>query len=461
MFSTALYDKLWNAHIIKTQSSGVSLLYVDLHLIHEVTSPHAFEAVTQYVHNPKTTLAIPDHNITTNPERNKSTAFGSQIDLLRTNSKNHSICFLAGHDEKQGIVHVAGPELGITIPGSSIVCGDSHTSTHGSFTTLAQGIGSSEVGTTLTTQTLLQRKNRNMEVSIAGNLHDGCVAKDIALAIVNTIGTAGGSSYSIEFKGGSSQRMYVNFRTTLCNMSIEAGAKISMLAADNILLNYLANRTIYTHTLRDNTWKKLKTTLSTSFNKCVSIKVNSIAPQVTWGTSPEMVSSVDDRIPDPAVENNPDKRKTMESALNYMLLEPGTPINTISLDYVFIGSCTNSRIEDLRSAAYVVRKMNKPVAKGVRKAIVVPGSGSVKKQATSEGLDKIFKKAGFEWRAPGCSMCIAMNSDKLYPEERCASTSNRNFEGRQGKLSRTHLVNPMMAALAAISGKFQDVRRVL
>ena len=464
-----LYDKLWDDHVIHVEEDGTAVLYIDRHLLHEVTSPQAFEGLEiagrklwRYAAN----LAVSDHNV---PTTDRSEGIVDpvsklQVDTLDNNCDRLGITQFKMHDRRQGIVHVIGPEQGATLPGMTIVCGDSHTSTHGAFGALAFGIGTSEVEHVLATQTLLMKKSKNMLVRVDGRLSQGCSAKDIVLAIIGRIGTAGGTGHTIEFAGEAIAHLSMEGRMTLCNMAIEAGAWAGLVAVDEKTIEYVQNRPYspqgqaWSHAIQY--WRNLHTDQDAIFDQVVTLRAEEIKPQVSWGTSPEMVLSIDDQVPDPDKEKDPAKRLAIERALEYMGLEPNMPIDSIRIDKVFIGSCTNSRIEDLRSAAKVVERIGKRVADHVKLALVVPGSGLVKAQAEKEGLDLLFKAAGFEWREPGCSMCLAMNADRLEPGERCASTSNRNFEGRQGAGGRTHLVSPAMAAAAAIEGHFVDVRKI-
>ena len=462
-----LYDKLWDAHVVHQESDGTVLLYIDRHLLHEVTSPQAFEGLDLADRKPwrvSANLAVADHNV---PTMNRSGGIDDpisklQVDTLDENCDKHGVTEFKMNDLRQGIVHVIGPEQGATLPGMTVVCGDSHTSTHGAFGALAHGIGTSEVEHVLATQTLVAKKSKNLLVKVEGKLPVGCTAKDVVLHIIGTIGTAGGTGYAIEFGGSTIRDLSVEGRMTVCNMAIEAGARSGMVAVDDKTIEYFRGRPFApSGALWDSAvqyWRTLHSDEGASFDRVVEIDARDIVPQVTWGTSPEMVLPVDGRVPDPDKEKDPNRRDGMERALQYMGLEPNTPLTAIKLDKVFIGSCTNSRIEDLRSAAAVVR--GKRVAANVKQAMVVAGSGLVKQQAEKEGLDKIFIESGFEWREPGCSMCLAMNADRLEPGERCASTSNRNFEGRQGQGGRTHLVSPAMAAGAAIAGHFVDIRRL-
>jgi len=464
-----LYDKLWNTHVIHTEEDGTTILYIDRHLLHEVTSPQAFEGLKlaqRPVWRISANLAVSDHNV---PTTDRSHGIADpvsklQVDTLDSNCDAYGITQFKMNDLRQGIVHIIGPEQGATLPGMTIVCGDSHTSTHGAFGALAHGIGTSEVEHVLATQTLLQKKSKNMLVKVEGPLPRGCTAKDIVLAIIGKIGTAGGTGYAIEFGGSTIRSLSMEGRMTVCNMAIEAGARAGMVAVDDTTIEYLKGRPFspqgaeWDHAVEY--WKQFKSDEGAQFDRVVELNAADIVPQVTWGTSPEMVTAVDGRVPDPEREKDPVKRDAMERALKYMALEPNAPIESIKPDKIFIGSCTNARIEDIRAAAYVVKKLGRRVAPNIRLAMVVPGSGLVKAQAEREGLDKVFTDAGFEWREPGCSMCLAMNADRLDPGERCASTSNRNFEGRQGAGGRTHLVSPAMAAAAAIEGHFVDIRKL-
>ncbi len=464
-----LYDKLWDDHVIHVEEDGTAVLYIDRHLLHEVTSPQAFEGLEiagRKLWRNAANLAVSDHNV---PTTDRSEGIIDpvsklQVDTLDNNCDRLGITQFKMHDRRQGIVHVIGPEQGATLPGMTIVCGDSHTSTHGAFGALAFGIGTSEVEHVLATQTLLMKKSKNMLVRVDGRLSQGCSAKDIVLAIIGRIGTAGGTGHTIEFAGEAITYLSMEGRMTLCNMAIEAGARAGLVAVDEKTIEYVQNRPYspqgqaWSHAIQY--WRNLHTDQDAVFDQVVTLRAEEIKPQVSWGTSPEMVLSIDDQVPDPDKEKDPAKRLAIERALEYMGLEPNMPIDSIRIDKVFIGSCTNSRIEDLRSAAKVVERIGKRVADHVKLALVVPGSGLVKAQAEKEGLDLLFKAAGFEWREPGCSMCLAMNADRLEPGERCASTSNRNFEGRQGAGGRTHLVSPAMAAAAAIEGHFVDVRKI-
>jgi 3-isopropylmalate/(R)-2-methylmalate dehydratase large subunit len=465
MSAQTLYDKLWQSHVVHTEADGTALLYIDRHLLHEVTSPQAFEGLRMAGRQPwklSANLAVADHNV---PTSNRSEGIADPISLLQVETLDKNCDFFGitefkMNDVRQGIVHVVGPEQGATLPGMTVVCGDSHTSTHGAFAALAHGIGTSEVEHVLATQCLLQKKSKTMQIKVEGALGAGVTAKDVALATIGRIGTAGGTGFAIEFAGSTIRSLSMEGRMTLCNMAIEAGARAGMVAADEVTINYVKGRP-YAPTPEQwdqatTYWRTLHSDEGAHFDSVLELDGSAIQPQVTWGTSPEMVVAIDGCVPDPALENDPVKRGGMERALAYMGLKANTPISDIAVDKVFIGSCTNSRIEDLRAAAAVAK--GKKVAASVKQALVVPGSGLVKRQAEEEGLDRIFLAAGFEWREPGCSMCLAMNEDRLEPGERCASTSNRNFEGRQGPAGRTHLVSPEMAAAAAISGHFVDVR---
>ncbi|NGM87907.1 3-isopropylmalate dehydratase large subunit [Parapusillimonas sp. SGNA-6] len=460
-----LYDKLWDAHVVHQESDGTCLLYIDRHLVHEVTSPQAFEGLGLAGRKPwrvSANLAVADHNVptTARSEGIADPISRLQVDTLDENCEKYGITEFRMTDKRQGIVHIIGPEQGATLPGMTVVCGDSHTSTHGALGTLAFGIGTSEVEHVLATQTLLMKKNKNMLIRVEGELPFGCTAKDLVLYIIGKIGTAGGTGYAIEFGGSTIRGLSVEGRMTVCNMAIEAGARSGMVAVDQKTIDYFRGRPYApTGVLWDQAvsyWRTLHSDEGAQFDRVVEIDARQVIPQVTWGTSPEMVLGVDARVPDPDKEKDDVRRSGMERALKYMGLKPNTPLVDIPVDRIFIGSCTNARIEDLRAAAAVAR--GRRVASSVKQAMVVPGSGLVKQQAENEGLDKIFVAAGFEWREPGCSMCLAMNADRLEPGERCASTSNRNFEGRQGQGGRTHLVSPAMAAAAAIAGHFVDVR---
>jgi len=463
--SKTLYDKIWEDHMVHQQSDGTELLYVDRHLVHEVTSPQAFEGLRlnrRKVRRPDLTLAVADHNVPTT-DRSKGIVDEEsriQVDTLKNNCKEFSVELFDMNDKRQGIVHIIGPEQGFTQPGTVIVCGDSHTATHGAFGALAFGIGTSEVEHVLATQTLIQKKSKNLRVNVNGSLPLGVTAKDVILKIIGTIGTAGGTGYVIEFAGEIIRNLSMEERMTVCNMTIEGGARAGLIAPDQKTFDYLKGKPKSPKEENwDNAlafWKTLYSDKNCKFDKEININANEIEPLVTWGTSPQDIVSVTGNVPDPEKENNEDRKIAMYRSLNYMGLKPNVKISDIKIDKVFIGSCTNGRIEDLRSASKIIKGMK--VAKTVS-AMVVPGSGLVKEQAEKEGLDKIFIEAGFEWREPGCSMCLAMNADKLNPKERCASTSNRNFEGRQGRGGRTHLVSPAMAVAAAISGCLTDVRK--
>ena len=465
-----LYDKLWDEHVVHAEDDGTTVLYIDRHLVHEVTSPQAFEGLDlahRKVWRLSANLAVSDHNV---PTTDRSHGIADpvsklQVDTLDANCDRVGITQFKMNDRRQGIVHVIGPEQGATLPGMTVVCGDSHTSTHGAFGALAHGIGTSEVEHVLATQTLLAKKAKNMLIRIDGALPAGCGAKDLVLAVIGKIGTAGGTGYTIEFAGSAIRGLSMEGRMTVCNMAIEAGARAGLIAVDDTTISYVKGRP-YTPTGVEwehavTYWRTLHSDADAAFDAVIELDAATIRPQVTWGTSPEMVLSIEDRVPDPEREKDANKRGAMERALAYMALAPNKPIADILVDKVFIGSCTNSRIEDMREAAAVVRKLGRRLAPNIKLALVVPGSGLVKEQAEREGLDAVFKAAGFEWREPGCSMCLAMNADRLEPGERCASTSNRNFEGRQGAGGRTHLVSPAMAAAAAIEGHFVDVRRLL
>jgi len=467
-----LYDKLWDQHVVHVEEDGTSLIYIDRHLVHEVSSPQAFEGLREAgrrIWRISSVIATADHSTpTTGWERGydaiEDKTCREQVVTLNANIEEFgSAAFFPFLSKRQGIVHVVGPENGATLPGMTVVCGDSHTSTHGAFGALAHGIGTSEVEHVMATQTLLAKKARNLLVKVEGKLPLGCTAKDIVLALIGKIGTAGGTGYTIEFAGSAIRDLSMEGRMTVCNMAIEAGARAGLVAVDEKTVAYVKGRPLSpTGVEWDQAveyWKTLHSDPGAHFDTVVELDATQIRPQVTWGTSPEMVVPIDGRVPDPDKEKDANKRDAIERALNYMGLEPNKPMNDIFIDKVFIGSCTNSRIEDMREAAAMVKKLGQKVAKNVKLAMVVPGSGVVKEQAEREGLDQIFKAAGFEWREPGCSMCLAMNADRLEPGERCASTSNRNFEGRQGAGGRTHLVSPAMAAAAAINGHFVDVRQ--
>ena len=466
MAGRTLYDKLWEEHVVHQEQDGTCLIYIDRHLVHEVTSPQAFEGL-EMANRPlwrnDANLAVVDHNV---PTTDRSQGISDpvsrlQVETLDLNVKKFNLTYFDINDKRQGIVHVIGPEQGATLPGMTVVCGDSHTSTHGAFACLAMGIGTSEVEHVLGTQCLLLKKAKRMLVKVEGKLGAGLSGKDIVLAVIGKIGTAGGTGYAIEFAGSAIRDLTMEGRMTVCNMAIEAGARAGMVAVDEKTLAYIKDRPLTPKGAQWDQavayWKTLHSDADAVFDQVVEIDAASIQPQVTWGTSPEMVLPVSATVPDPAKESDPFKREGMERALAYMDLRANMPITDIKVDKVFIGSCTNSRIEDLRAAAEVIKGRKK--AANVSLALVVPGSGLVKAQAEQEGLDKIFKEAGFEWREPGCSMCLAMNADRLQAGERCASTSNRNFEGRQGAGGRTHLVSPAMAAAAALAGHFVDVRQ--
>ncbi|MES2740409.1 MAG: 3-isopropylmalate dehydratase large subunit [Pseudomonadota bacterium] len=460
-----LYDKLWESHVVRAEDDGTTILYIDRHLVHEVTSPQAFDGLREAGRQPwrvSANLAVADHNVPTTDRADgiADPVSRLQVETLDKNAKSYGLTYFNMNDKRQGIVHVIGPEQGATLPGMTVVCGDSHTSTHGAFACLAHGIGTSEVEHVLATQTLLAKKSKAMLVQVDGALPAGVTAKDIVLAVIGRIGTAGGTGYAIEFGGAAIRALSMEGRMTVCNMAIEAGARAGMIAVDQTTIDYVKGRPFSPagpHWERAVAyWRTLHSDPGARFDLVVHLNAAEMLPQVTWGTSPEMVTSIDGRVPDPEQEKDPVRRDAIEKALLYMALAPNTAIADIRIDKVFIGSCTNSRIEDLRAAAQVVR--GKYRASNVKLAMVVPGSGLVKDQAEREGLHTIFREAGFEWREPGCSMCLAMNADRLEPGERCASTSNRNFEGRQGQGGRTHLVSPAMAAAAGIAGHFVDVR---
>ncbi|MCS6292281.1 MAG: 3-isopropylmalate dehydratase large subunit [Nitrospira sp.] len=464
MAGKTLFDKIWDTHLVREEPDGTTLLYIDRQLVHEVTSPQAFEGLKlagRRPRRPAATLAVPDHNVPTTDRRLgiADAISAKQIQTLEDNCRDFSITLFGMNDIRQGVVHVIGPEQGFTLPGTTIVCGDSHTSTHGAFGALAFGIGTSEVEHVLATQCLVQKRPKTMEIRVDGVLSDRCSAKDIILAIIGKIGTAGGTGYVIEYTGSAIRALSMEGRMTLCNMSIEGGARAGMVAPDEKTTAYIKGRplapkgALFEQAVR--AWEQLKTDPDATYDATLVLRAEDIAPQVSWGTSPGMVLGVDQRVPDPARMTDDNTRKATERALEYMGLAANMPIADIKIDKVFIGSCTNSRIEDLRLAASLAK--GKHVAKTVH-AMVVPGSGLVKQQAEQEGLDKIFREAGFEWREAGCSMCLAMNADVLKPGERCASTSNRNFEGRQGAGGRTHLVSPAMAVAAAVEGHFIDIR---
>ena len=462
-----LYNKLWKNHVVRGGADETALIYIDRHLVHEVTSPQAFESLKIAGRKPwrqDSVLAVADHNV---PTTNRTNGIGDpvsrlQVETLDRNCEELGITEFKMNDLRQGIVHVIGPEQGATLPGMTVVCGDSHTSTHGAFACLAFGIGTSEVEHVLATQCLSIKKALEMQILVEGKLFPGVTAKDVALAIIGKIGTAGGTGYAIEFSGDTISDLSMEARMTLCNMAIEAGARAGMIAVDDTTIKYISGRPFAPKgdlwEKAVSYWRTLRTDEGAEFDHVININATQIKPQVTWGTSPEMVTTVDGRVPNPLKITDPVKRSDMQRALDYMGLVPDMLIREIYLDKVFIGSCTNSRIEDLRAAAEVVK--GRHIAKNIKLAMVVPGSGLVKLQAEEEGLDKVFLKAGFEWREPGCSMCLAMNEDYLSPRERCASTSNRNFEGRQGQAGRTHLVSPAMAAAAAVAGHFTDVQNI-
>ncbi|TAG35231.1 MAG: 3-isopropylmalate dehydratase large subunit [Polaromonas sp.] len=477
-----LYDKIWDEHVVHTEDDGTSILYIDRHLVHEVTSPQAFEGLREAgrkVWRVSSIVATADHNTPTTGwelgyDGITDLVSKEQITTLDANIQEFgAAAFFPFLSKRQGIVHVMGPENGATLPGMTVVCGDSHTSTHGAFGALAHGIGTSEVEHVMATQTLLAKKAKNLLVKVEGTLAPGLTGKDIVLAIIGKIGTAGGTGYTIEFAGSAIRALSMEGRMTVCNMAIEAGARAGLVAVDQKTIDYVKGRLLSPGTNRQtgqfaggtewdmavSYWNTLQSDAGAVFDKTVELDASQILPQVTWGTSPEMVLSICDRVPDPDKEKDANKRDAIERALTYMGLTPGKALSDLYVDKVFIGSCTNSRIEDMREAAAIVKKIGQKVAKNIKLAMVVPGSGLVKVQAEREGLDVIFKAAGFEWREPGCSMCLAMNADRLEPGERCASTSNRNFEGRQGAGGRTHLVSPAMAAAAAVHGHFVDIRK--
>ncbi|MCG6578031.1 3-isopropylmalate dehydratase large subunit [Pseudomonas sp. AF32] len=472
MAGKTLYDKLWDSHLVKQRDDGSALIYIDRHIIHEVTSPQAFEGLRLAGRKPwriDANIATPDHNVPTTPERKGGIeaivdqVSRLQVQTLDDNCDEYGIVEFKMNDVRQGIVHVIGPEQGATLPGMTVVCGDSHTSTHGAFGALAHGIGTSEVEHVLATQCLVAKKMKNMLVRVEGKLPFGVTAKDIVLAVIGKIGTAGGNGHAIEFAGSAIRDLSVEGRMTICNMSIEAGARVGLVAADEKTIEYVKGRPFAPKGAEWDkaveAWKDLVSDPDATFDTVVELDAAQIKPQVSWGTSPEMVLAVDQNVPDPAREMDLVKRDSIVRALKYMGLSANQAITDIQLDRVFIGSCTNSRIEDLRAAAVIAK--GRKVASTIKQAIVVPGSGLVKAQAEAEGLDKIFLEAGFEWREPGCSMCLAMNPDRLESGEHCASTSNRNFEGRQGAGGRTHLVSPAMAAAAAVNGRFVDVRELI
>ena len=466
--SKTLYDKLWENHVVHTEADGTALLYIDRHLVHEVTSPQAFEGLKLAGRKPWRTssiVATADHNTPTDHWEKgiQDPVSRQQVETLDANMHEMgALAYFPFKDKRQGIVHVIGPEQGATLPGMTVVCGDSHTSTHGAFACLAHGIGTSEVEHVLATQCLLQKKSKSMLVKVEGKVGVGVTAKDIVLALIGRIGTAGGTGYAIEFGGSAIRALSMEGRMTVCNMAIEAGARVGFVAVDETTIEYLKGRTFAPQAAdwekATAYWRTLVSDADAPFDVVVALDASEISPQVTWGTSPEMVTSIEANVPAPEDFSDPVKREGVARALEYMGLVPHTPINQIMIDKVFIGSCTNSRIEDLREAAAVAK--GRHIAPNIKLALVVPGSGLVKQQAEAEGLDKIFLAAGFEWRQPGCSMCLAMNDDRLLPGERCASTSNRNFEGRQGNGGRTHLLSPAMAAAAAITGHFSDVREL-
>ena len=464
-----LYDKLWESHLVHHEADGTALIYIDRHLVHEVTSPQAFDGLEMNGRKPwrlKSIVATADHNVPTTSRKEgiADPVSRLQVETLDKNIEKFGVQDYFGmNDARQGIVHVIGPEQGATLPGMTVVCGDSHTSTHGAFAALAFGIGTSEVEHVMATQCLVAKKSKTLLIRVEGKVGRGVTAKDIVLAIIGKIGTAGGTGYAIEFGGSAIRALSMEGRMTVCNMAIEAGARAGMVAADEKTIEYLRGRPYAPQgemfERASAYWRTLKSDDGAVFDRMVELDAANITPQVTWGTSPEMVTGIDGKVPEPSGETDPVKREAIERALQYMGLNPGTPISEVKIDKVFIGSCTNSRIEDLRAAAGIVK--GRHIAANVKLAMVVPGSGLVKRQAEAEGLDRVFVAAGFEWREPGCSMCLGMNDDRLSPGERCASTSNRNFEGRQGAGGRTHLVSPEMAAAAAIAGRFADVRQVL
>ena len=461
--SKTLFDKIWDNHVIDKLDDNNSLLYIDLHLVHEVTSPQAFESLRlskRNVRQPGKTFAVPDHNVPTiNREKIEDELSKKQLEALEKNTKDFDISYFPINDIRQGIVHIIGPEQGLTQPGMTIVCGDSHTSTHGAFGALAFGIGTSEVEHVLATQTLMQKPAKNMRIKLNGKMQNGITAKDLILGLIGKIGTAGGTGHVIEYAGDAIENLSMEGRMTICNMSIEAGARAGLIAPDQTTFNYIKERNYAPKENWDEAlkfWKSLPSDKEAKYENDKILEIDKLEPQVTWGTSPQDVCSIKGTVPNPNDEKDLNKKQSIINSLEYMDLTPGTKLEDIRLDQVFIGSCTNSRIEDLRAAAKIVKGKKVKI-----KAMVVPGSGLVRKEAEKEGLDKIFKEAGFEWRESGCSMCLAMNADKLKPGERCASTSNRNFEGRQGKGGRTHLVSPIMAAAAAISGHLTDVRQFI
>ncbi len=465
MTAKTLYEKIWDDHVVRTESDGTALLYIDRHIIHEVTSAQAFEGLKQAgreLWRKSSIIAMADHNTpTTSDIANIEDPIAKlQVDTLHKNATENDLTYFPIGDIRRGIVHVAGPEQGATLPGMTIVCGDSHTATHGAFGAIAFGIGTSEVEHVFATSCLVQAKSKTMKIDVQGRLQPGVTAKDLILAIIGKIGTAGGTGYAIEFSGEAVENLTMEGRMTICNMAIEAGARVGLVAVDETTINYIKDRP-FAPKGEDwekavTYWKTLHSDENAEFDKVVTIDASKIEPQVSWGTSPEMVIGINERIPDPAKAENPVQRESIEKALKYMGLKPNQSPKEIMLDKIFIGSCTNSRIEDIRDAARMVK--GKKIADNIKLAMVVPGSGLVKAQAEEEGLDQIFIEAGFEWREPGCSMCLAMNPDRLEPQEHCASTSNRNFEGRQGTGGRTHLVSPAMAAASAIAGHFVDIR---
>ena len=473
MTARTLYDKLWDDHVVHTEEDGTATLYIDRHLVHEVTSPQAFEGLRlagRKVWRVSSIVATADHNTPTTGWAQGYDGIADPISKLQITTLDANIAAFGAAayfpflDKRQGIVHVIGPEQGATLPGMTVVCGDSHTSTHGAFGALAHGIGTSEVEHVMATQTLLAKKAKNMLVRVDGSLAKGLTAKDIVLAVIGKIGTAGGTGYTIEFGGDAIRALSMEGRMTVCNMAIEAGARAGLVGVDETTIQYVRGRPFAPKGLEFEhacaLWRTLRSDDGAHWDTVVELDASQLKPQVTWGTSPEMVLDIDGRVPDPDKERDETKRSAIERALVYMGLTPNKPIADVRIDKVFIGSCTNSRIEDMREAAAVVRRIGGKVASNVKLALVVPGSGLVKAQAEAEGLHEIFKAAGFEWREPGCSMCLAMNADRLEPGERCASTSNRNFEGRQGAGGRTHLVSPAMAAAAALNGHFVDIRRI-
>ncbi|MDR2032634.1 MAG: 3-isopropylmalate dehydratase large subunit [Azoarcus sp.] len=469
MKANTLYEKLWSSHVVREEPDGTALIYIDRHLVHEVTSPQAFEGLKLAGRKPwrvSSIVATADHNTPTDhwEEGIKDPVSRQQVETLDANIREAgALVYFPFRDARQGIIHVIGPENGAVLPGMTVVCGDSHTSTHGAFAAMAHGIGTSEVEHVLATQCLVQKKSKTLLIRVDGRLGKGVTAKDVALAVIGKIGTAGGTGHAVEFAGSAIESLSMEGRMTLCNMAIEAGARLGLVAVDDVTIDYLKDRPFAPRGADWDRavayWRTLRSDAGAVFDRRVTLEAAGILPQVTWGTSPEMVVPVTATVPDPAREKDAAKREGMERALAYMGLQANMPIRSIKIDKVFIGSCTNSRIEDLRQAAAVLKGREK--AAHVRLALAVPGSGLVKRQAEAEGLDKIFTAAGFEWREPGCSMCLAMNADRLEPGERCASTSNRNFEGRQGPGGRTHLVSPAMAAAAAIAGHFADVREIL